>query len=352
MSHTILITIAITGFTVAFFHAAIPTHWLPFVLAGRAQRWSRGKTLWITALAGSGHVLFTTLLGVLVVWLGIGLNHWVGDAFPLIAGGALLLFGLFYLGRQFRGGEHGHSHIFGGHHPHHRAHDHEHGAHGGILVNLGHGFVELSVFETNVPPRFRLHFYDADVYPGCVPRESVITIETVRPDGERQLFHFNPEQDFLESTSEIPEPHEFNAVITVAHGHHAHHHEVQFVEHDHCHEHSAPPVQPEKAAVASGRQPNSISDWGAIGSLFVLLTFSPCEGFLPVYLSGIKYGWTGFFLLSAIMAGATLTGMVLFTWLTLLGLEKLKLKVLEKYEMGILGGLLCVLSLLVILFEH
>jgi len=37
MNDTVLTTILITGFGVAFFHAAIPTHWLPFVLAARAQ---------------------------------------------------------------------------------------------------------------------------------------------------------------------------------------------------------------------------------------------------------------------------------------------------------------------------
>ena len=44
MNSAVLTTIAATGFTVAFFHAAIPTHWLPFVLVSRARGWSRGKT--------------------------------------------------------------------------------------------------------------------------------------------------------------------------------------------------------------------------------------------------------------------------------------------------------------------
>jgi nickel/cobalt exporter len=252
MNQAVFTPIAVTGFTVAFFHAAIPTHWLPFVLASRAQRWSRSKTLWVTALAGGGHVLFTTLLGLLVVWLGIGLNEKVGHAFPVIAGSALILFGLFYLVRQFRGGGHGHVHLLAGH-------DHNH-----------------------------------------------------QPD----------------------------------HGH-AHDHS-----HDHDHPHEASPLQRETAMLASGVEPKPTSDWVAIGSLFALLTFSPCEGFLPVYLSGIEYGWAGFFVLSVILAGATLAGMVLFTWLTLLGFEKLKLQFVEKYEMGILGGLLCALGLLVILLEH
>jgi nickel/cobalt exporter len=90
----------------------------------------------------------------------------------------------------------------------------------------------------------------------------------------------------------------------------------------------------------------------AVGSLLALLTFSPCEGFLPVYLSGIRYGWFGFVFLSSILAVATVSGMVVFTWLTLAGIERLKLKALEKYEAMVLGGLLCVLGVLIILLEH
>jgi len=48
MNSSVLTTVAATGFTVAFFHAAIPTHWLPFVLTGRARGWSRAKTLAVT----------------------------------------------------------------------------------------------------------------------------------------------------------------------------------------------------------------------------------------------------------------------------------------------------------------
>src|SRR2546423_9016948 len=65
MTQTVLPTIVVSGLGVAFFHAAIPTHWLPFVLTGKAQRWKQGKTLAITALAGGGHVLFTAVFGLL-----------------------------------------------------------------------------------------------------------------------------------------------------------------------------------------------------------------------------------------------------------------------------------------------
>ncbi|QOJ02884.1 MAG: hypothetical protein HRU71_05000 [Planctomycetia bacterium] len=263
----VFFTVAATGFTVAFFHAAIPTHWLPFVLASRAQRWSRAKTLAITAIAGGGHVLFTTLLGVFIAWLGIAINERIGDLFPWIAGGALIVFGLYYVFGQLSGKGHGHSHASGGHS--HAARKHSHHDHGHEHSDHGH-------------------------------------------DHSHPHPHERPDHAHDGETTVADEMKDFRAL----------------------------------------EQPKPTSDWVAIGSLFALLTFSPCEGFLPVYLSGIRYGWMGFALLSAILAGATLSGMVIFTWLTLIGLEKLKLQLLEKYESGILGGALCLLGVLVILFEH
>lgn len=94
------------------------------------------------------------------------------------------------------------------------------------------------------------------------------------------------------------------------------------------------------------------SDWAAIVGLFALLTFSPCEGFIPVYITGVRYGWSGFAFLTAILSVGTVLGMVVFTWLTLIGLEKLKLKWFERHESGVLGGLLCLLGVIVMIFEH
>lgn len=358
--------IATTGFTVAFLHAAIPTHWLPFVLVGRAQHWSQARTLAVVALAGLGHVSLTTVLGVAVVWLGMSMSARLGNTFPWLAGGTLLLLGGFYLWRQWRG--RGHSHWFGRHHAHHHGgehtHDGGHGPHGGMMVKTGRGGIEVSVFETNVPPRFRLYFQDAQGKPQPAPAGSAVTLTTLRPDGARQKFAFAPEQDYLEATTELPEPHEFKVELALMHDGHSHRHELEFVEHDHHHGpgeahqhaegHSPASRVPDKLAeaLAKNRPPPPTSDRVAITSLFLLLTFSPCEGFLPVYLTGIQHGWPGFALLSAILALATLVGMMVFTSLTWLGLEKLKLKFAERYENGILGGLLCFMGILVILFDQ
>ncbi len=344
MNQATLAPIIATGFTVAFLHAAIPTHWLPFVLTARVQKWNKSKTLFITTLAGCGHVLFTAILGFFLAWLGITLNEKIGRWFPWIAGGALLAFGLYYVIQQIRSKGHGHSHGSGRH-----AQDRsevERGPRGGFFVNTAHGFVEITVFETGVPPQFRLFYYDEHKRSCSAPTSDSVTIETVRPNGVRQTFVFREYGEYLESTSDIPEPHEFKAILQLSHGSHAHTHEVQFEEHDQAH-HGHDGCNHGEAAM-----PPRKSDWAAIASLLALLTFSPCEGFLPVYVSGVRYGWSGFFLLTVILSVATVTGMVAFTWLTLAGMEKLKLAFLENYERGILGGLLFLLGLLVIVLEH
>ena len=227
MNDSVLTTIAITGFGIAFFHAAIPTHWLPFVLTARAQRWNRSKTLIITALAATGHACFTATLGLIVAWLGIALSDRIGALFPWIAGGALISFGLFYIIRQLTGRPHTHLHL----------------------------------------------------------------------------------------------------------GHEGH-------SHDHAHS------QPEN------RMSFSKSDLAAISSLLALLTFSPCEAFVPVYVSGVRYGWHGFALLTIILTVATIAGMVAFTGLALTGIEQVKLRSFEKYEAGVMGALLCAVGVLIILFEQ
>jgi len=352
MNETVFTTIALTGFGIAFFHAAIPTHWLPFVITARAQRWDRNKTICVTALAGTGHVLFTAILGLLIAWFGIAVHDRIGGWFPWIAGGALLLFGLFYVYRQVTGSGCGHSHLFGGHSHHHTTphlHVHEHaplqpGPHGGALIETGNGLVELAIIKESESARFRLYPVGTQVPAAGGTAETRMSLETVRAGEARQSFSFESADGYFVSTETIPRPHEFTAVLSVPHGSHVHAYETHFHNPE---DHKLPEEAVEVVAPQRGR----VSDRVAIGSLLALLTFSPCESFLPIYVSGVRYGWIGFALLTAVLSIATVLGMVTFTWLTLSNLEKLNLRFLEKYESGIIGGLLCTLGILIIVFE-
>jgi ABC-type nickel/cobalt efflux system permease component RcnA len=239
MNSAVLTTIAATGFTVAFFHAAIPTHWLPFVLVSRARGWSRSKTLAVATLAGLGHVALTSLLGLLIAWFGFQLDEKLGHLFPWIAGGILLAIGAFYFSRQWRGRGVGHHHVIGTHH-----HPTEHCGH-----EATHSHWEAELEDSNL------------------------------------------------------------------------------------------------VSAKAG-------DWAAISGLLVMLTLSPCELFLPVYLSGVQFGWRGFVILSLILAVGTLAGMLVFTWLTLVGMEKFPLQKFERYEAAMLGVIFTVLGIMLVVFEH
>jgi nickel/cobalt exporter len=81
----------------------------------------------------------------------------------------------------------------------------------------------LAVFQLRAPTGERL------------PAADDVTLETVRPDGTRQVFQFAAKQDFLESTVDIPEPHAFEATVTVGHGGHSHTGRVEFREDEHHH---------------------------------------------------------------------------------------------------------------------
>lgn len=114
----------------------------------------------------------------------------------------------------------------------------EHHAHGhddAKRINTGHGIIDLTVFETGVPPVFRLAFSEGGK--SFLPSADSVSIETVRPDGGRQDFAFVAKDGFLESTTDIPEPHEFDLTITVSHGGHSHTYGAEFREHDHGHHH-------------------------------------------------------------------------------------------------------------------
>lgn len=233
-----LTTLAFTGFTVAFLHAVIPTHWLPFVLVARARSWSRGKTLAVSAAAGFGHVALTTLLGLPIFLLGRAADEHLGEIFPKIAGGLLLAVGAWYFWRHSRGGVLHHHAPGGAHQPSERC-GHED----------GHSHFEAELKDTQL------------------------------------------------------------------------------------------------VSTRSG-------DWAAIGGLLTMLTLSPCEAFLPVYLKAVEFGWTGFFVLSGILMAGTFSGMLLFTWLTLLGFERLPLRRLERYEALLLGCIFTSLGLMMLFLGH
>ena len=95
LQHPVLLSVLGTGFATAFLHAALPTHWLPFVLVGRGQRWSLTRVLGAAAAAGLAHIVTTALAGALIVALGLALDQWISGLLPNLSATLLFLFSLY-----------------------------------------------------------------------------------------------------------------------------------------------------------------------------------------------------------------------------------------------------------------
>ena len=101
-------------------HAALPSHWLPFITMGQTERWGLRRTLLVTAVAVAGHVASTGLVGGLLGWFSADvISAYAGAADHLVAPALLVLLGLVYLGYHFSGKRHTHSHTPGARHAGH-----------------------------------------------------------------------------------------------------------------------------------------------------------------------------------------------------------------------------------------
>ncbi|MFQ6625205.1 hypothetical protein Gotur_005288 [Gossypium turneri] len=95
--------------TVSLLHSFIPTHWLPFSIVGRAQKWTLSRTLFVTAFGAVLHVISTSLLGITAITMantiaGEETVHKLASLLLIVLGGSYIL--LFLSGK----GGHSHSH--------------------------------------------------------------------------------------------------------------------------------------------------------------------------------------------------------------------------------------------------
>ena len=99
LQQPVLLSLLGAGFVTAFLHAALPTHWLPFVLVGRGQRWSLPQVLGAVTTAGLAHILTTAVVGGMVIAAGLAMDQWISGLLPYASAALLFVFGAFYLVR-------------------------------------------------------------------------------------------------------------------------------------------------------------------------------------------------------------------------------------------------------------
>lgn len=71
----------------------VPDHWVPIMLMGRQQGWSKAETARVALGAGIGHVFSTLILGLLVWLAGLAVAARFGHIASYISGVALIGFG-------------------------------------------------------------------------------------------------------------------------------------------------------------------------------------------------------------------------------------------------------------------
>lgn len=182
------------------------------VLLGIAATISHTAVVWLVAMGG--------------LYLGQGWNAEATEPYFQVASSALIIaIALWMLWRTRREQQLERTESAG----HHHGHGEEK-----RRIDTGHGIVDLEVFEDGVPPRFRVRFDGK----ATVPSGQRVSIETERGNGQRQVFSLVNRGAYLESAEDIPEPHEFMVRLSISHGDHAHHYDVEFTEHGHDHVHA------------------------------------------------------------------------------------------------------------------
>ena len=307
--------------TVGVLHTIVPDHWVPITLIARQRGWTRAETLKASLKAGTGHVL-STLAIALIVWLaGVAFAQRFGHYVDTASSIALIGFGgwiaISSLLEMRGSGGHGHSH----------GHTHDHSAlgigdaiHGPELQRIGteHGELSLSIFESGVLPCFRLT--------GVLDDSAVVT--TIRDDGTRQNFAMANRGAYFESIESIPEPHQFAVTVTTEHSGHSHSYRANFTEHTHDHgEHAHP-------ANVSSRT-----------ALLLILGSSPMVEGIPAFFAAGKYGVGLIAIMSVVFAVTTIATYAVLCVYSTVGLQRVSFGPFERYGEVFSGAFIALVGL-------
>ena len=334
--------------TVGVLHTIVPDHWVPITLIARQRGWSKPETARAALQAGTGHVL-STLLIALVVWLaGVAFAERFGHIVDTVSSLALIAFGGWFAVSAWRDlrkhGTHGHTHS----HDFPHLHRNDQGAHPSSVHNpeskriaTEEGVLELSIFETGVPPRFRLSGITADT----------ITLQTLREGDERQDFRFVNRGTYWESVQQIPEPHQFAVSVIINHAGHARRYETQFSEHDHGdhehgHDHTAASshsvtAEIEEAPPAHDHRHKTT----ARTALLLILGSSPMVEGIPAFFAAGKYGIDLIVVMAIVFAISTIATYVLLCVYSTAGLQRLRLGAFERYGEVLSGAFIALIGL-------
>src|SRR5215217_1698318 len=93
--------------------------------------------------------------------------------------------------------------------------DYPRGPHGARLLEADGLQLEMTIYETGVPPQFRVYPYDASRKP-IPPNDVTLVVELHRLGGRVDRITFTPEADYLRGNEVIEEPHSFDVKVSAA----------------------------------------------------------------------------------------------------------------------------------------
>ena len=87
----------------------------------------------------------------------------------------------------------------------------ERGPHDGRLLEQDDFAVELAIYETGIPPEYRVWLYEDDK--PLPPDAATVEVELQRLGGKRERFTFRPEGEYLRGSGVVAEPHSFDVTV-------------------------------------------------------------------------------------------------------------------------------------------
>ncbi|TPW05079.1 MAG: cobalt-zinc-cadmium resistance protein CzcB [Alphaproteobacteria bacterium] len=94
--------------------------------------------------------------------------------------------------------------------------DYERGPHRGRMLRNGGFAVEITIFETNVEPQFRVYAYNKDK--PLAPSDVQLTMALTRLGDRVDQFTFSPQEDYLLGSGVVTEPHSFDVAVRAVSG--------------------------------------------------------------------------------------------------------------------------------------
>ena len=311
-------------FMLATTHSINPDHWFPFVMVGRAKKWSMPLVLALAAIAGIGHTGTSVFIGLTGVFAKKGVAKEIAvfleNATPLL----LMIFGFGYAAYALykqRIGAHGHSHGIPiinkwlgidahafdvPHHDHQDEHRHEHTA--------SHSHRHEDEFRQGVQigkVNFYLHNMDLHI----------------------TITHDDHSHDY-DATKQANHVHE-HTHLGVIHNH------------DHVHAIKGKPAPSHTHDGHTHGHKTDLKDKKVGFGLVAILGLTPCIALLPMTFAAVKYGTLAIILVNVTFALATIGTILLLTWLGLLGLSWIKLDFFDEYGdiiAGVIIGLVGVMT--------